>query len=410
MQLTTSSSLGATAPIPVFDIDTHFTEPADLWTSQAPAKYKDKVFHVETKPNGAQAWYVEGREIGMIGPAVVDTRMQKHLHAYTLPRFDLMSRASIYGPERLDYMDSAGIGTQIIYPNIIGFGAQTLMRIGSDVELRLWHVQAYNNALVELQRTGKGRLLPQAALPLWDIDATLEELTRVRKLGLSGIAMSDKPADFGQPSLANQKWDRFFATCQDLGLPINFHIGSGTFEGEVNKWWPDDKTVVYPDQSLNGPLAAFSAVNNFMNNFLDVVNLILGGILEKYPRLKFVSVESGCGWLPFVLQALEHNWKEMMTPSDLRKFKRTPKEMFIDQIFASYWFEDSTCVDAYLAEFGNRNLMFQTDFPHPTSLYPDIQKKIQQTLAHRDLQTQENVLYKTAERVYGIPVYQATRQ
>jgi uncharacterized protein len=396
--------------IPVFDIDTHFTEPADLWTSRAPAKFKDEVFHVRTKPNGAQAWFVQDREIGMIGPSVVDANFGKHLHTYTLPRFDLMARASTYGPERLEYMDTAGVGTQILYPNIIGFGAQTLMKISSDVELRLWHVQAYNDALVELQRTGLGRLLPQAALPLWDMDASLEELTRIRKMGLTGIAMSDKPADFGQPSLANAKWDRFFATCQDLGLPINFHIGSGSFEGELTKWWPEDKTVVHPDLSLNGPLAAFSAVNNFMNNFLDVVNLILGGTLEKYPKLKFVSVESGCGWLPFVIQALEHNWKEMMTPSDLRKFTRTPKQMFIDQIFASYWFEDITCVDAYLREFGNRNLMFQTDFPHPTSLYPNVQGKIAETLGHRDRETQENVLFRTAERVYGTEVYRSPKQ
>jgi predicted TIM-barrel fold metal-dependent hydrolase len=408
--LSTASTAAVRTDIPVFDIDTHYTEPADLWTSQAPEKYRGKVLHVETKPNGAEAWFIEGREIGMIGPAVIAHDFGKHLHTYTLPRFELMSRASIYGPERVDFMDRVGVSTQIIYPNIIGFGAQTLMRTSSDVELRLWHVQAYNNALVELQRTGKGRLLPQAALPLWDIDATLEEINRVRKLGLTGIAMSDKPADFGQPSLAHPKWERVFAACQDLGLPINFHIGSGSFEGELSKWWSDDKTVVHPDLSLNGPLATFSAVNNFMNNFLDVVNLILGGTLEKYPKLRFVSVESGCGWLPFVMQALEHNWKEMMTPSDLRKFKRTPKEMFIDQIFASYWFENSICVDAYIREFGNGNLMFQTDFPHPTSLYPDIHEKIQQTLGHQDRQTQENVLYKTAERVYGTKVYRPKTQ
>ena len=99
-----------------------------------------------------------------------------------------------------------------------------------------------------------------------------------------------------------------------------------------------------------------------------------------------------------------------MTPSDLRKFTRTPKQMFIDQIFASYWFEDITCVDAYLREFGNRNLMFQTDFPHPTSLYPNVQGKIAETLGHRDRETQENVLFRTAERVYGTEVYRAPKQ
>ena len=389
---------------PIFDIDTHYAEPADLWTSRAPEKYKDKVLYVKTKANGAEAWFVGDKEIGMIGPSVIDTNMNKKLHTYTIPHFDKMARAATYSADRLKFMDSAGVGTQILYPNIIGFGAQTLMKTGDDADLRLWHVRTYNDALANIQKEGKGRLLPQGVLPLWDIDESLKELERIRKNGLTGIAMSDKPADFGQPSLTNDKWTRFFAVCQDLDLPINFHIGSGSFEGELTKWWQDEKTVVYPDASLNGPLAIFSAVNNFMNNFQDVVNLILGGVLEKFPRLKFVSVESGCSWLPFVIQAIEHNWHEMMADRDLKKFKREPREMFVEQIYTAYWFENSNCIDTYLKEFGNKNLMFQTDFPHPTSLYPGIQEKVRETLGHHNRETQENVLYKNAERLYGIPV------
>src|SRR6185436_19684807 len=146
-------------------------------------------------------------------------------------------------------------------------------------------------------------------------------------------------SDFGQPGLCDPKWDRFFATCQDLGLPINFHIGSGSFEGELSKWWSDNKVGQNPDGSLNGPLCTFSAVNNFLNNFQDIANLILQGVLEKYPKLKFVSVESGCGWLPFVIQAIEHNWYEMMSKEERARFTRSPKEQFVDQIYASYWFE-----------------------------------------------------------------------
>lgn len=389
--------------IPIFDIDTHYAEQPDLWTSRAPEKFKDRVLHVRRKDNGADAWFIGDREVGMIGPSVIARDMSKHLHAFTLPTYEEMAPASTYPRERLAFMDSAGIGAQIVYPNIIGFGAQTLMKMEpNDVELRRWHVRAYNDALIDLQKDGRERLFPMAALPLWDIEESLKELERVRKSGLRGIAMSDKPADFGQPSLTNPVWDRFFATCQDLDIPINFHIGSGSFEGEINKWWDEDKTVVYPDRSLNGPIAIFSAVNNFMNNFLDVINLILGGVCEKYPKLKFVSVESGCGWMPFVIQGIEHNWKEMMSERDVRKFKREPREMFSEQIFASYWFEGPHCVDSFLKEFGNDNLMFQTDFPHPTSLYPEIKRKVDETLGHWDEETRRKVLYQNAERVYGV--------
>jgi len=388
---------------PIFDVDTHYAEPPDLWTSRAPSKFKDRVLHVEGKANGTEAWFIEGREIAMIGPSVVNKDLGKHLNAFTIPTFENMHPASTYAEDRLSYMDSHGVAAQIIYPNVIGFGAYQLMKMApDDVELRQWHVTAYNDALIDLQKDGKGRLLPQAALPLWDLDASLKELERIRKLGLTGIAMSDKPADFGQPPLADPKWDRFFATCQDLGLPINFHIGSGSFEGELGKWWSSERTGIREDGSLNGPLCVFGAVNNFLNNFQDVANLILQGILEKYPKLNFVSVESGVGWLPFVIQGLEHNWAEMTSKEERARFKRSPKEQFVDQIYASYWFEKKNCVDLFIDEFGDNNIMFQTDFPHPTSLYPNIRDKAQETLGHHSVETQKKVLFKNAERVYGV--------
>jgi predicted TIM-barrel fold metal-dependent hydrolase len=390
--------------MPIFDIDTHWAEPKDLWTSRAPEKYKGSVFHVRTDETGMENWWVNDTKIGMIGPSVVRKDMTKQFYTFTLPTMDDMCLASTYAEERVDFMDTVGVGAQIVYPNVIGFGSQKLMLVGDDVELRNWHVRTYNDALIDFQKEGRGRLLPQAALPLWDLAESEKELERIRKLGLTGIALSNKPGDFGQAPLIHKDWDRFFSICQDLDLPINFHIGSGDFEGEKDKWWLPERSTRHADGTLNGPLSIFTAVNNFVQMSTDVMNLVLGGMLEKYPRLKFVIVESGAAWLPFLVQGMKHNWNEMMTPSDLAKFKREPVEMFVDQIFCSYWFEDSNCIDHYIKEFGSTNLMIETDFPHPTSLYPDIRGKVVETLGHHSEETQRNVLYRNAEQVYGVPV------
>lgn len=390
--------------MPIFDIDTHWAEPADLWASRAPDKYKGRVFELGTRPDGNEAWFVNGMEVAMVGPSVVRKDMGKELGTFTIGTMAEMSDASTYGEARLAYMDSVGVGAQIVYPNVIGFGAQRLLKIGSDAELRNWHVRTYNDALVDLQKEGQGRLLPQAALPLWDIDASIAEIERIRKKGLTGIAMSNKPGDFGQPPLAHPDWAPLFELCQDLDLPINFHIGSGDFEGEKDKWWLPERSTRLPDGSLNGPLSIFTAVNNFIQMGTDVMNLILSGMLEKYPRLKFAIVESGASWLPFLIGGIEHNWKEMMTKNDLARFKREPREMFVDQIFVSYWFENEQCIDHYIKEFGSTNLLFETDFPHPTSLYPEVREKAAETLGNQSEEAQRNILYRNAERVYGVPV------
>jgi predicted TIM-barrel fold metal-dependent hydrolase len=393
--------------IPIFDIDTHWTETPDLWTSRAPAKYKDQVLHVRTKANGHDAWFFGNQQVAMTGPSVVDLNMEKHLGAFTLPRYDLMHRAGTYAAERVAYMDEAGVGTQLAYPNVIGFGGQAMMKLDIDPELRLWHVQAYNDAILDLQNESGGRILPQAALPLWDIEASLIELHRARNMGLTGVAMSHSPEDFGREPLAHPAWEPFFATCQDLDLPINFHQGSGSFEGDLSKWWGTDKTVAYEDGTLNSQMIIWTSPQLMLGIASDMANLIMTGLCEQFPKLKFVCVESGIAWVPFTLKALEYQWKEMMSPKFAVNFKRSPTEMFREQIYCSYWFEGKAEIDYFISELGADHLMIETDFPHPTSLFPNsvLHAKIDETLGHLARPLQEDILYRNAEKLYGVEVY-----
>src|SRR5262249_54263871 len=154
--------------------------------------------------------------------------------------------------------------------------------------------------------------------------------------------------DFSQPPLGHPKWERFFDTCQDLGLPINFHVGSGTWVGDFQKWWGADRSVYEADGTHNAPAIIFLTSLGLTGNIRDVANLIMTGMLERYPRLKFVSVESGCGWAPSLIQSLDYNWMEMTSAKHRAAFKRSPKQMFIEQVYCSYWFEDSICIDAYV--------------------------------------------------------------
>src|SRR5665213_1256995 len=119
MQLTDGGAITSVeiSQIPIFDIDTHFAEPPDLWTSRAPAKFKGKVLQVKMNRTGEEAWYIEDRQVAMIGPSVIDSNMVKQLGTATVPTFAGMARAASFSQERLTYMDSIGCGNQIIYPN-----------------------------------------------------------------------------------------------------------------------------------------------------------------------------------------------------------------------------------------------------------------------------------------------------
>jgi predicted TIM-barrel fold metal-dependent hydrolase len=377
--------------IPVVDIDSHYTEPPDLWTSRAPAKYRELVPRVRADEKGNEHWVVNGSiPFGPLGFTVVRKDETKTLGTFSLTRFAELDEAAYDPKARLRLLDRLGIHQQIIYPNVAGFGSNRFMQI-PDRDLRLACATIYNDAVADLQARGAGRLFPQAVVPFWDIEHAVAEVRRIKDMGLTGITVTDKPEEFGLPYLNDPHWDPFWATCQELELPVNFHIGAGG-DAFVRASWGN---LGFQRKLAIGSIALF------MDNFRVIVNLIFSGLLERYPRLKFVSVESGIGWIPFVLEACEYQFDESC-PDDRAGLSLRPTEYFRRQIYASFWFEDFG-PRAAIEQIGPDNVMFETDFPHPTCLYPKAQEHITNVLADLDSGVRRKVLRDTAVGVYHLP-------
>ena len=83
--------------------------------------------------------------------------------------------------------------------------------------------------------------------------------------------------------------------------------------------------------------------------------------------------------------------------------KLRPTEYFRRQIYASFWFENQGAARA-ISEIGEDNVMFETDFPHPTCLYPNVREHLDEALAGLSLQAQRKVRYENAARVYQLPL------
>ena len=379
--------MSAIHELPLIDIDAHFTEPADLWTSRAPAALRDVAPRVVRKPDGSEAWIV-GRDFELSGPGfcVIRPDGSKAMAMYTLPRLEDMTPAASEPKARVRALDEQGIARQILYPNVLGFAGGSMMKI-EDAALRNFCVQAYNDAAAEIQRVSGGRLLPQAMLPFWEPREAARELERCHdKLGLTGFTMTDSPETWNLPSLVDPAWDALFSTAQERRLPVNFHIGSGN---PANAVWP----------GVGAP-RAIGAVSTilFIANARCIVNLIFSGLLDRYPTLNFVSVESGLGWLPFILESAQYQVAENCIKLALR-----PREYFERQIYASFWFE-SEDVGHAIKKLGAGNVMIETDFTHQTCLYPEARKKIEQILAPLPEADQRKLFYGNAARVYNLEV------
>src|SRR5205807_371991 len=139
--------------------------------------------------------------------------------------FDDAHPAAYDPAARLQVMDDIGVFAQIVYPNAAGFGGQKFADIGDPV-LKNLCATLYNDAMLELQEQGAGRLYPMALLPWWDVDAAVAEATRAAELGLRGVNMTSDPQQGGAPDLGDPAWDPLWEVCTGAGLPVNFHIGA----------------------------------------------------------------------------------------------------------------------------------------------------------------------------------------
>jgi predicted TIM-barrel fold metal-dependent hydrolase len=295
---------------------------------------------------------------------------------------------------RLALMDELGIWAQIVYPNAVGFGGQRFGDV-TDPELRLLCATLYNDAMAEVQEASAGRLFPMALVPWWDVDAAVAEIERIHRLGLRGVNTNSGPQDQGLPDLGERHWDPLWEICADLGLPVNFHIGAS--QGSMT-WFG---STPWPSQGDDQKLAIGSAMM-YLSNAAVLANIIVSGVLERFPTLQVVSVESGIGWIPFFLQALDHQITETV-PGAVEYLSMPPSGYFRRQVHGCFWFEQHGLAEA-LAALGDRHVMFETDFPHPTCLYPDSLTAAAPALAQLDPDARAKVLSTNAIDLYHLPI------
>lgn len=397
--------------IKVIDTDTHLTEPADLWTSRAPAAYRDRVPRIVMRPGTfnlasgealaetgeTPVWMID--DSIMLSPAggfgVVNDSDQK-VRGVDFMDWSIndISRAATFVSPRLQMMDASGIWGQIVYPNLAGFGGQAFASV-VDIALRNLCATLYNDAMAEIQEESGGRIMGMALLPWWDLEASVAEVERIAGLGLKGVNTNADPQDQGFPDLGDSYWEPLWDACASLGLPVNFHIGASLTQAS---WYG---RASWPSLDNERRLALGSTLL-YLNNARIIGNLIFSGVLERHPSLKIVSSESGVGWIPFALDALDYQATETAPHlSDALSMK--PSDYFRRQIFACFWFEGPGLLDSVRA-LGVDNCMFETDFPHPTCLYPNPLEAVASTLAEVDYADRKKLLSDNAAAVYGVTV------
>jgi predicted TIM-barrel fold metal-dependent hydrolase len=199
------------------------------------------------------------------------------------------------------------------------------------------------------------------------------------------IPLFPPEGDYGDP-----KWNPMWEAFRETGMPIGLHVGGRR---------PGTPTVnIYE----SAPRFMTGLVMSKLTMAESVSELIHGLVMQRYPELKFVSVESGVGWIPFILEALDYELAEN-APKQLAAMQKKPSEYFASNIYATFWFENNRNKLPELIEaVGEDSILFETDFPHPTCLYPTPLETVAAKMATLAPETRNKILGENARKLYRL--------
>jgi uncharacterized protein len=375
------------------DADTHVGEPADLWTSRvgAPPELVPHVRYNATKARNE--WWIADNYVTLApagtvaGANVVPPMNPKTFEDAHPAAFDIR--------ERIKVMDEQGVWAQVLYPNVGGFGSDHFMKI-DDVGLRNECVRAYNDYLVDWIGPHANRFAPVCMVPFWDVDETVREIKRSADRGHKAVLMTGKPDIWwGWPNIASPHWYPVWEVANDCRMSISFHAGGG----DPATGWQKFGYTGLPNRTR----FTANSVPTFFGNAQTIVDVIFGGVLNRHSELKFVVVESGMGWISFLLECMDYQFREHRVGEVSPDLELMPSEYFRRQMLATFWFEEVG--PRYLLDhIGADSLMFETDFPHPTSLWPpsSAREQAERALAGHSASDREQVLFWNAAKLYGI--------
>jgi predicted TIM-barrel fold metal-dependent hydrolase len=364
----------------IISADDHVNPPPTMYAERVPAQWRSRMPRIERRGD-RDVLVFEGNERpislleGSAGVASKDVQV--------LAKSKSEGRRGGWDPAaRIEDMDFDGVDAQVLF----GSGAGGGVAIRSvERPMQLVMMRAYNEWLAEFCRACPQRLIGIGEIPIWDLDAALEETRRCAQLGLRGVLIPAVPAYVDSPpgdkSYLDPGYERLWAALADLGLPIHFHLGTRPVSRDVDKnlmvLISVNKTVMCE------PIATF----------------IFSGILQRHPGLKLISVESGIGWMAFLVPWMDHVFERHRwhTKSELSE---TPGFYFHRQVFGT--FIDDVVGVRNRDVIGVGNIMWSSDYPHVNSSWPESRVYIEKHFG--DVPTEERRLMVggNAARLYGL--------
>jgi predicted TIM-barrel fold metal-dependent hydrolase len=347
------------ADVQLVSVDDHVVEHATVWQDRLPAKFREAGPRNERDDLGRDVWRFEGREYFNSGLNAVAGKPREEFGTEPV-RFDDMLPGCYDPKARIADMDTDGVHAQLCFPSFPGFAGSTFVA-ADDMDLAAACVSAWNDWILdEWCAHAPDRQIPLALVPFWDMERSVAEVERVASRGAKAISFTEAPHNLGLPSLHTKHWDPLFAAAQGAEMPLCLHFGSGGT----------------PPIAPGGPFTAAIALFG-LNSIMAAVELLNSRIFDRFPRLKVALSEGGIGWMPYVLERTDYTWERHRFYTGMVDSQR-PSELFRDHIYGCFIVDDAGL--ANVERIGVDNVMFEGDYPHSDSNWPNTRKVLAEAL------------------------------
>jgi uncharacterized protein len=359
----------------------------DIFTANATPALKERMPYVTDGPDGPFWTCKNGGSFGLlngVGPAG-----QKLVPGQNY-RVDVMAATGLYedGKKgqrhptdpalRARDMDRDGVQAEVIF-GILGAATRLNDPVAANEMFRI-----YNDWLVDFCKHDPDRFIGLACLPYGDIDAAVQEIRRVAKLGLRGVELS---CSWDMEPMWHPMWEPLWKTIHEVNLPLHFHTFPAVPPSQLDRATGQSRRAAF-----------FTVVSGFQMNLVNILAAIIGAaVLERYPNVRVSFGESGIGWIPYALDRMDFEWEDRFRDLGLTM---KPSDYWRRQCKGTFQFD--RIGGKLIDEMGVETLMWGSDYPHADGVWPESSKYIEEQFGHLPADYTHKITCENAGKFYGL--------
>jgi predicted TIM-barrel fold metal-dependent hydrolase len=380
--------------------DCHVTESLAFLDGIEP-QYRDRIPRVIQRDDGAQHLITEGNRPQLVRPATRGAPAEEQ-QPYERPEDNQPARVRMEDEDllrlaagrsveqRLSDQARDGVDVEIVFPTTGLLCWATPDPVFAMAMCRAWNRWALDHIGSHMQGDAP-TILPMALIATGDMDGAEREIRWAAEHGFRGVCLGNSPiygpTHFGGLQYNDPSFEPMWSLLEEIGLVISFHVSTGKD----------------PRASGGNGGAIINYVCHSMETTIEpIVQMISSGVFERHPRLRAGLVESGIGFVPWLLETLDHAyrahhfWVRPVIPEE-------PSHYFRRNCFATFQVDYVGLMNVEELDLVG-NMLWANDYPHHEGLWPHSAEAIERMMGHLSDDSRAKILGLNAAALFGLKV------